>query len=61
MHALGYLLFALEVLALATLSQVWLLVRVQIFLRHFTLERSRAERALLGNDTGAHHPQPLAA
>lgn len=43
MNLLGYLIFGLEVVALAALSQVWLAVRVQRFLSMFAAEERRAE------------------
>lgn len=45
MHALGYLLFAVEVIALAVLSQLWVGIRVQRFTRHFAIEPGDADRA----------------
>ncbi len=38
MHLLGYFILAIEVVALAGLSQLWLAIRVQRFLRHFAIE-----------------------
>jgi len=56
MNLLGYLIFGLEVAALAALSQLWLAVRVQRFLGIFAAEDRRVG-VEPGRENAGHEPE----
>lgn len=61
MHALGYLIFAVEVIALAVLSQLWVGIRVQRFTRYFAIEPGAGERATAASPLASAPAHRLAA